>query len=81
MEQIYGDMIHNSKELEFVIFCVESIAEKLNVTPEKVYQALDGKGDILNRYIVAEYEVLHTQSKEYIVSDILEVMREEGITV
>ncbi len=81
MEQIYGDMIHNSKELEFVIFCVESIAEKLNVTPEKVYQALAGKGDILNRYIVAEYEVLHTQSKEYIVSDILEVMREEGITV
>lgn len=34
--------------------------------------------NILNLYIVPEYEMLHTQSKEYIVNDIVEFMRESG---
>ena len=34
--------------------------------------------NILKEYIVPEYEMLHTQSKEYIVDDIIEVMRERG---
>ena len=39
------------------------------------------KSDILNGYIVPEYEVLHTQSREYIVDDLLDVMRERGVEV
>ncbi len=35
----------------------------------------------MNGYIVPEYEVLHTQSKEYIVDDLLEVMKERGAEV
>lgn len=49
--------------------------------PEKVYLALTEKSDILSSYIVPEYEVLHTQSKEYIVRDILDVMKERGVYV
>ena len=29
------------------------------------------KSDILNSYVIPEYEMLHTQSKEYIVDDII----------
>ena len=39
------------------------------------------KSDILNGYIVPEYEVLHTQSREYIVDDLLDVMKERGVEV
>ena len=39
------------------------------------------KSDILHGYIVPEYEVLHTQSREYIVNDLLDVMKERGVEV
>lgn len=58
--------IRNSKELEFAVFCIENIAQKLNVNAERVYTALTEKSDILNDYIIPEYDILHTQSKEYI---------------
>jgi len=71
--------IEKSRELEFAIFCIENIAAKLGVSAEKVYDALTEKSDILNDYIIPEYEVLHTQGKEYIVDDIIEVMKERGV--
>lgn len=73
--------IQNERELEFVIFCVENIAIKLGVPAEKVYEALTVQSDILDNYIAPCYEVLHTQGKEYIVEDILDVMRERGVKV
>lgn len=73
--------IANSRQLEFAVFCIESIAASLDVDAERVYLALTKKSNILHSYIVAEYEVLHTQSKEYIVRDILDVMEERGVTV
>lgn len=71
--------IEKSRELEFAIFCIENIAAKLGVSAEKVYNALAEKSDILNDYIIPEYEILHTQGKEYIVDDIIEVMKERGV--
>lgn len=71
--------IEKSRELEFAIFCIENIAAKLGVSAEKVYDALTEKSDILNAYIIPEYEILHTQGKEYIVDDIIEVMKERGV--
>ena len=71
--------IEKSRELEFAIFCIENIAAKLGVSAEKVYDALTEKSDILNDYIIPEYEILHTKGKEYIVDDIIEVMKERGV--
>lgn len=75
------EKIKNAKELEFAVFCIENIAAKFGVNGEQVYRALTEKSDILNSYIVPEYEVLHTQSREYIVDDILDVMKERGVKV
>ena len=71
--------IEKSRELEFAIFCIENIAAKLGVSAEKVYDALTENSDILNDYIIPEYEILHTQGKEYIVDDLIEVMKERGV--
>ncbi len=76
-----GEKIKNSNELEFVVFCIENVATKLGVEAERVYQAFTGQSDILHGYIVPEYEVLHTQSREYIVDDLIDVMKEKGVEV
>lgn len=69
----------DEKQLEFIVFCVENTAVRMGVSAEKVYELLAEKSDILDSYIIPYYEVLHTQGKEYIVDDILEVMKERGI--
>ena len=73
--------IKNSRELEFAVFCIENVAAKLGVGAERVYRAFTEKGDILHGYIVPVYEILHTQSREYIVDELLDVMNERGIEV
>ena len=75
------ETIKNSNELEFAVFCIENVATKLGVDAERVYQAFTEKSDILNGYIVPEYEVLHTQSREYIVVDLIYVIKERGVEV
>lgn len=72
-------MICGSRELEFAIFCIENIASRLHVDAQKVYVALSEQTNILNEYIIPAYEVLHTQSKDYIVDDIIDVMHERGV--
>lgn len=74
-----GNTTYGSKELEFAIFCIENVAAKLNVNAVKVYTALTEQTDILDEYIIPSYETLHTQSKEYIVREIIDVMKERGV--
>ena len=73
--------ITTERELEFAVFCIENVATVLNKPSSAVYNALTQKSDILSQYIVPSYDVLHTQGKEYIVNDILEVMAERKVCV
>ena len=79
MSERVSASIQTERELDFAIFCIENIAIHLGVEAEKVYKALTVKSDILNGYIVPCYEVLHTQGKEYIVEDIVGLMKERGV--
>jgi len=74
-----SNCIKTLAELEFAVFCIENIAIKLNSLPEAIYKKLAIDSNILNEYIVPEYGVLHTQSKEYIINDIIELMQEKGV--
>jgi len=67
--------------MEFSVFCIESIAEKLEISGDAVYEMLTEQSDILNDYIVPCYDALHTQGKEYIVDDIIDVMKQKGVNV
>jgi len=69
----------NRKELDFAVFCVESVAEHLDMNGADIYAKLKHESDLLDGYIVKYYEALHTQGKEYIVEDIVEIMRKEGL--
>ena len=67
----------DEKRLEFAIFCIESLAEKLEMNPAKAYEIVKST-NILDDYIIACYEPLHSQSKGYIVEDLIEVLKERG---
>lgn len=66
------EKIKNSNELEFAVFCIENVAAKLGVNAARVYQAFTEKSDILNGYIVPEYEMLHTHWTRHWISFIIQ---------
>ena len=77
---IYSEVrLMSQKEIEFAVFCIENIAEYLKMDARDVYHLLGVKSKILFEYIVPCYEPLHTQSKEYIVRDVVDLMREKGL--
>ncbi len=71
----------NSDELEFAIFCIENLAKKLHTDAPTVFSLLTEKTDILYTYIIPCYDVLHTQDKNYILDDILDVLKKKGVGV
>ena len=68
-------------KIEFAVFCIENVAIRLHMDASVVYEALTEQSHILTSYIIPNYEVLHTQGKEYIVDDVIDVMREAGVCV
>ncbi|MCD8285577.1 MAG: DUF3791 domain-containing protein [Prevotellaceae bacterium] len=64
--------------LEFVTFCIGAVANDLGISRGDVYNRLKSSG-LLDGYIVKSYDVLHTFSRPYIVDDIKDCMREEGV--
>ncbi|MDR1934294.1 MAG: DUF3791 domain-containing protein [Candidatus Accumulibacter sp.] len=69
----------NENELAFAVFCIESIAERLEMDGSEAYRRLTQDSAILDEYILANYETLHTQGKDYIVEDIIDCMRGKGL--
>lgn len=72
--------IKNFDELEFSVFCIENLAQKLNRDSTEVFDSLK-RSDMLNGYIVPCYDSLHTQGKDYILNDILEATKTKGIVL
>lgn len=68
------------KELDFSIYILHSLADQWKMSPVAVYKILNSTG-ILDNYIIACYDVLHTQGKEYLVEDITEYVKEKGVNV
>ena len=69
------------EESFFAVFCVEAISDKLDITGEKVYKMLTEESDILDSYIIPSYDSLHTQGKDYIVSELIELMKKQGVKI
>ncbi len=74
---IENDISHEA--LGFAVFAIESVAARLGMPGDAVYRAMVDDSDILYEYIIPSYDALHTQGKEYIVNDILALMRERGV--
>lgn len=68
----------NFEVLNFTTFCVGSLADALKMSAGQVYELLRSSG-ILMGYLIPGYDVLHTFSKEYIVEDLIQCMKEKGV--
>ena len=68
----------SDKQIEFSVFCIENVAQKLGKTGSELYNLLNSSG-LLHSYIIPSYDALHTQSKQYIVDEIISVLRERNL--
>lgn len=59
------------KMLEFIIFCIESTAARLQRSGAEVYREMKRIG-ALKQYVEPYYDTLHTQGEAYIVDSLLE---------
>ena len=65
------------EQLDFATYCIGALASQLGMTQGEVYNRLKTSG-ILAEYLVPAYDVLHTFSRDYIVDDLVGLMRERG---
>lgn len=64
-------------QLDFITYCVGNLADRLNMSASKVYKMLRST-DILNGYMIPCYDVLHTFSMEYIMDDLINLLKKRG---
>lgn len=64
-------------QLDFITYCVGNLSDRLNISASRVYKMLRSSG-VLNDYIVPCYDVLHTFGKEYIMDDLIAMLKKRG---
>lgn len=70
----------NEKEMDFVVYCVENLANYINEDSVKTFDILDDN-NLIEDYIVKFYDILHTQGKDWIIEDLVEQLEERGIKI
>lgn len=60
--------------LHFAMMALESGAKRLGVTPLAMYRRLK-KQDLIRQRLFRHYDLLHTQSLDYVAEDIAETLR------
>lgn len=58
----------------FAATCISRAADKYKISPQLMYARLQKYG-LISKYILKYYDVLHTQSIENAVDDILEALK------
>ncbi len=61
--------------LSFVSTCIEATARTLGVPYTEVFNRMQRLG-MIEKYIYPNYEILHTESRENIVQDMIDCMNE-----
>lgn len=70
-------MSERSKVSEFISFCVEAFAAARGLSGAAVFRLFDSCG--LISYLDDGYDVLHTQGREWLLSDMEEYLKVRGI--
>lgn len=62
------------RRIHFAVMAIESAARKLGVSSQEMHDRLKAQNLIHNR-LLGRYEVLHTQSREWVAEDIVETLQ------
>ena len=68
------------ESFEFVVYMIHACANKWNRFPSFVYQKLAASGCI-QKFLVPTYEILHTQSTDFVVNDIEEYLKVRKVAI
>ena len=60
-------------KLAFVASCVEGVARRLGIPYIDVYERMK-RVDMIDKYIMSNYDVLHTEISEYLIDDVIECL-------
>lgn len=61
------------RKIHFAVMAIESGARKLNISGREMEERLQ-KQDLIRRRLIGHYELLHTQSLDYVSDDIAETL-------
>ena len=61
------------RKIHFAVMAIESGAEKLNISGQEMDDRLQ-KHDLIHQRLIGQYEILHTQSIDYVADDISETL-------
>ena len=64
----------------YAVYIIHACADHWNTIPSQVDKAMKESG-CLYEYLIPNYDVLHTQSTDYVVHDISEYLKNRGVTV
>jgi len=68
----------NQDVMEFVVYMLHACAKKCHMRPDRLYRLIEEKGCV-SQYLAPLYDVLHTQSTDFVVQDIQEYMLNRGV--
>ena len=71
-------MTKETKISEFIVFCIEMMAEKHGVSGRRVADCLEKAGVI--GYLSENYPTLHSMGKEWLMDDIEKYLENRGIS-
>lgn len=60
-------------ELAFASFCIEGTARRLGIPYQEVFSRMKRVGMIEN-YILLNYDILHTESREHVIDNMIECL-------
>lgn len=60
--------------IHFAMMALESGAKKLGVSPVEMHHRLK-RQDLIHRRLIRHYDLLHTQSLDYVSDDIVETLK------
>lgn len=67
------------EQLYFSIYCITALSRNLNMSPFDIYNLITERTKILDEYIIRYYDTLHSQGEDYIIGEIVNVLKSKGI--
>ena len=70
----------SDEQLKFSVYIINQIAQAIRKPTSDVYKYLSESG-VLDEYIIGCYDSLHTLGREYLVDDVVELLRDRGVAI
>ena len=78
--QEVAEMKCTNEQLTFSVFIINQVARAIKKPSFIVYEYLSDSG-VLDEYIIGCYDSLHTLGREYLVDDVIGILRDRGVAI